>query len=162
MATGPSDEDIVADFEATLSTESKMRLDTSKKDRAVSRAKLTRALNLMENAMKETDPSTEEIEFLLEKVKSVYNELEMKDMVMYVHLDSIGHVQEADQRMGNHYYERSCKAIGQAKKVIKSLESSSSTASGSTASTTSTAPSLDVKLPKIDLPMFKGESPSEY
>ena len=70
MATGPSDEDIVADFEATLSTESKMRLDTSKKDRAVSRAKLTRALNLMENAMKTTNPTAAEIEFHLEKVKS--------------------------------------------------------------------------------------------
>ena len=135
MATGPTDEAIVADWESKLSSEVKAYFETRKKDRAVVRAKLTKALNLMESAMKKTDPSAAEIEFHMGKVNSAYDDLEAKDLGMYDYLLKAPDVRDADQRIGNHYYTRSGEAIGQAKEAIESLKCPSSTASVSNAST---------------------------
>ena len=100
MATGATDEAIMADFECKLTTEQKGVFETRKRERAVVRSKLTRALNMMTDTIAETSPSALEIEFCLDKVISAYNELETKDLAMSEYLDQVSHARDADQRIG--------------------------------------------------------------
>ena len=117
--------------------------------------------------MERSDTSSEEdIEVALGGIKDairILDEIEMKIWTVIAldkDADIAESVEEADRLLGEKWTKDAYKALAKGQKALKSLKPPAPVLSAS-APRTST-PVAEVKLPKVELPKFKGESPSEY
>ena len=153
----------IAEWEKSLKSDLKALYDQAKSQRTVTRSKLTKSINSLNACLRSTDAY--EIQESLNDVITWKKEEEERSgqvqMCMVDHaaiLDADADIQQQS------YIDPSIKIIGMARQRIKHLHSTATPPTPGTPGTPSTpgAQTSKVRLPKIDLPKFKGESPAEY
>ena len=158
----------IADFERGLDASQKAAYDKIKGDRKAVRSKVTKAITNVMQTVSDPDQHWSSIEFTLEKLDSVYTELEKADAAMWSR-SQLTEFHEADQAVGHQWYANAIKARGMAKAAIEKRKRSEvsevtppAPPAPPAAPIVAPEPFVGIKLPKVDLPKFKGESPLEY
>ena len=136
--------------------------NTKRSHRKAVRIQVTKHINHLKTAIADATPCVHEIGVSLEKVTKAFND--MTDIDEYI-LAFISHYAEdvaaADEFLADNWYRNANKATAAARKKIAELTPPAPLAA-TTATAAPAAQLSEVKVPKVELPTFTGNSPSEY
>ena len=164
MATPNPDELLIQQFETKASKEVLALINQAKKERRAIRSRLTKACNMLNGTLANASASVIAIQDGIRQLEQAVTDCEEKDAVVHTHIESQT-VCDADTNLAMPWYNPAHHTIIKAKNRIQDMTpSTASTASATSTAAVATTATTTVKarLPKLELPKFKGESPIEY
>ena len=140
--------------------------NTKRSHRKAVRIQITKHINHLNTAIADANPCIHEIGVSLEKVTKAFNDMTDLDeyiLAFIIHYDE--DVAAADEFLADHWYRNANKATASARKAIADLTPPAplaATVAPTAAPAAASANFSEVKLPKVELPTFAGNSSSDY
>ena len=151
-------EDALKTWEKSLAKADLDVLQRERLSRRQARSHVSKSVNSLYDTLNNPNVDDVSVSYCLEKVLKALHELELADATFSrILMDDA--IYEADVFLGKPWHDTATNAIIDGKRKLRELKP---VATASAPPVAPAVPSSAVKLPKIELPSFKGESPAEY